>query len=305
MSEFPSDLISYFVAKQILERRFSDTSAEEFAMWAFLGSCPDWGESHGDLEDDLWGDWKTQEINRGGFKSYYDNDYHRTKTEKLHTRTCVGETIQWDEILGKLQLRRFSRVEIEAFVPPDRWISYDQLLLRWCKWLSEKQAKKLIDNKLDKKGQGFSCELTMGYPVTKIDQTKEDCMYSMSEIEAIEAKELLSVSVENKEPLDGPGQTKTVRWQEAAKRIAEEVATSWWTERNIREITVRGIAPEVAERLSKNREYWGQRGARTESQIRKALKGWRFMPPSMEQVAQVERVEKKLAPQQTLPTLKH
>ena len=204
----PSDLIPYLLAKKILTMRFPETTSEEIAIWIFLGSYPHFDIARGDLDDEINGDWTTHETNMGGFSSYYDNKDDKTKTEEIHNRACVGETIEWNDILDNLFRRRFSQAEIESFTPPDRWISYHKLLARWTKRCS-KQA--LINKKLDRDGPGVLRELTMSYPVLIIEQTKEDCMYSVNEIEAIEEKEFPSeITDEGKATTESVGEPEGI-----------------------------------------------------------------------------------------------
>jgi hypothetical protein len=166
-------------------------------MWAFLGSYPTLGgplttnkNILNDLAADVTAEWAMHETNRGGFKSYYKNDEDKLKTEKLYSFSPdPTEKVSWSDITGNLLLRLFSQSELETFNPPDRWISYEEFLRRLAERCSNEEAEALIDKKLDKNTPGFSRELTMRYPVTIIEQTKDECMYSVSEIEAIEIKE--------------------------------------------------------------------------------------------------------------------
>lgn len=186
--EAPTDLISYIKAKNILAGRFRDVTAEEIAIWVFLDPLENNGTNLDNDPNDLE-DYAIHGMDQGGIKSYFNNDTKRKRVLDIYNRATVGETIGWEEIFRNMFLRRFSRVEINSFAPPDRWISYDNLLARWSKRCDKKEAEVLIDNKLDKDAPGILRELTTSYPVSVMDQTKEVCMYSISEIEVIEQKE--------------------------------------------------------------------------------------------------------------------
>ena len=193
----PTDLISYIEAKNILAGRFRDITAEEIAIWVFLDPLENNGTNLDNDPNDLE-DYAIHGMDQGGIKSYFNNETERKRVLDIYNRATVGKTIGWDEILRNMYLRRFSRVEINSFTPPDRWISYDNLLTRWSKRCSKKEAEAIIDNKLDKDAPGILRELTMSYPVSVMDQTKEVCMYSISEIEAIEQKEFPLESIDVK-----------------------------------------------------------------------------------------------------------
>jgi len=199
-AEAPTDLISYFEAKNILAGRFRNVTAKEIAIWVFLEPLENNGTNL-DNDPNNFEDYAIHGMDQGGIKSYFNNETERKKVLDIYNRATVGETIGWEEILRNMCLRRFSHVEINSFAPPDRWISYDNLLARWSKRCSKKEAEALIDNKLDKDAPGILRELTMSYPVSVMDQTKEVCMYSINEIEVIEQKEfpLESTDVEEQD----------------------------------------------------------------------------------------------------------
>jgi hypothetical protein len=81
-------------------------------------------------------------------------------------------------------------------------------------------------------------------------------------------------------PLDAAASPASVAitWQEAAWKIADIIARKKW-DRNERQITARNTVEQVATELAKNSDHHGQRGPRDAGTIRKALKGWRFIPP--------------------------
>jgi hypothetical protein len=185
------DLIPYLMAKKILKKEFPDTTPEEIAMWVFLEPLENNGTNLDNDPNNLE-DYVIHGMEQGGIKSYFNNDTERRKVLDIYNRATVGETIGWNEVLRNMCLRLFSRSEINSFVPPDRWISYDKLFARWSKRCDKKEAEAIIDNKLDKDAPGILRELTMSYPVSVMDQTKEVCMYSINEIEIIENKEFLS-----------------------------------------------------------------------------------------------------------------
>ncbi|MFX1684910.1 hypothetical protein [Paraburkholderia sp. A1RO-5L] len=84
--------------------------------------------------------------------------------------------------------------------------------------------------------------------------------------------------------LDKPGnvhESDDVDWRAKARYLAQRKGEEKWR-RGERSISARSISPSVAAELAKpeNKRYWGNRGHRSESNIRtEALKGWTFVPP--------------------------
>lgn len=75
-----------------------------------------------------------------------------------------------------------------------------------------------------------------------------------------------------------PGATDAA-WKTRARELAQEFGEAKWA-RGEREITARNICRVVAKELGKKPEFHGNRGPRSESNVRnEALKGWKFSPP--------------------------
>lgn len=75
-----------------------------------------------------------------------------------------------------------------------------------------------------------------------------------------------------------PGATDAA-WKTRARELAQEFGEAKWA-RGEREITARNICRAVAKELGKKPEFHGNRGPRSESNVRnEALKGWKFSPP--------------------------
>ncbi len=260
----PSDLISYLEAMKLVKIRYPKITFEEFAMWVFFGGYHYFDEDPDELDEDSL-DW--YEARKGGFKSYFASNADMVSALALYKRVDEGETIGWEDIRQNLHLRLFSYADLSSYDPPDRWLSYSQVVGRWPRLAEADVEAKLMN-------------LTPKFPVRIVGQEKTICMYALSEIETAEEKESFTAAAKSRKSVaKGAGQEKVgPTWQEATIAIAEQVGNARWNS-GTREITVRNMADEIATKLGKNKEHNGQRGPRSASGIRKALIGWRFDPP--------------------------
>ena len=79
-------------------------------------------------------------------------------------------------------------------------------------------------------------------------------------------------------------------WVNEVRAIADKIALTKWN-MGMQEITQHNICKAVAIELGKDPKMHGSRGPRAASSVRNALKGWKFIPPKLAQMAQMEQAE--------------
>jgi hypothetical protein len=79
----------------------------------------------------------------------------------------------------------------------------------------------------------------------------------------------------NGKPTDAGG-----TWEEKARHLAQSIGEKKWDHEGVRQVTARNVCKAVAMELAKDPTTHGTRGPRAAESVRKALNGWRFVPPS-------------------------
>ena len=182
--ESPTDLISYFQAKKIIQSRFPDTTDAEFAMWAWLGQKAYKNENQ---------EWILAGLNAGGFTSYFENSDSASFLDGL---IATNVSISDSHVLKHLIDSKFSPSEIEAFSPSERWVSYESLLQNWAKKIGADEAKILINTK------AMNHDLEPFYAFSKNLDEIESAIFETNKIELIAKSEFISEVQNNNFALD-------------------------------------------------------------------------------------------------------